>query len=172
VYSSKSGFTETYAQWIGQELGSDVVKIKQARAKDLRSYDAVIYGGGLYISGIRGVRWLKRHLKGLDGKPVIVFATGASPPRPETIVKVRNKNFNAEQQRNIAFFYLRGGFDFRRLNPVDKGLMTLLKWRLLIKRRPNTDERGMLSAYKRPQNFTKKDSIRPLIRHVRQLRSP
>ena len=95
----------------------------------LTNYDTVIYGGSLYAVGINGVKFITKNLDKLKDKKVIVFATGASPSREEAVSEVKNKNFTSEQQKYIQFFYLRGGFDYSKLKPFDKVLMTLLKWK-------------------------------------------
>ncbi len=167
LYRSKSGFVKKYAEWLAEELHADLADAKTFSGNRFADYDAVVFGGGLYVSGIYGLGIIKRNLKRLQGKRVAVFASGASPPRPETVVKVRNHNFSAEQQAQVAFFYMRGGFDYGKLKPVDKVLMRLLKWRLMFKREKTPDERGMLLAYRKPQDFTRRENIRPLVKYIR-----
>lgn len=133
----------------------------------LAAYDTVIYGGGLYIVGINGVKLITQNLDKLQGKKVVVFATGATPHREEDITEVKNKNFTAEQLQRLRFFYLRGGFDYSKLKPVDKALMTLMKWKLKRKKELRADERGMLAAYDQPADFTRKKNIDELIAYVR-----
>lgn len=132
----------------------------------LQPYDIVIYGGSLYAGGINGVQFVTRNLDKLQGKKIVVFATGASPVREEVIAEVKNKNFTLEQQKHIQFFYLRGGFDYSRLKPVDKVLMSLLKFNLKMKKESTTDEREMLALYDKPADFTKKENIKAIIAYV------
>lgn len=127
----------------------------------------MVYGGGLYISGINGVKLITENLDKLRGKKIAVFATGATPGRKEEIDEVRDKNFAAEQQKQIRFFYLRGGFDFKKLKPVDKVLMTLLKWKLKLKKEKTADERGLLAAYEKPADFRSKKKIEELVAYMR-----
>lgn len=56
----------------------------------LATYDTVIYGGGLYASGINGVKLITKNLDKLKNKKVIVFATGATPTRQETTTEMLN----------------------------------------------------------------------------------
>lgn len=79
---------------------------------------------------------------------------------------MRDKNFTAEQQKQIRFFYLRGGFDFKKLKPVDKVLMTLLKWKLKLKKEKTADERGLLAAYEKPADFRSKKKIEELVAYM------
>lgn len=166
IYKSKTGFTRKYAQWIAEEVSADIFELSKVNINMLEPYDVVIYGGSLYAVGINGVQWITKNLDKLKDKKVIVFATGASPLREEVVEEVKNKNFTAEQQKNIQFFYFRGGFNYSKLNPFDKILMTLLKWKLKRKKELTTDERGMLAAYNKPMDFTSKKSIEALVNYI------
>ncbi|HBL84339.1 MAG: flavodoxin [Clostridiales bacterium GWF2_38_85] len=166
IYKSKTGFVKKYAEWIAEELSADIFEASKVTSNKLTSYDTVIYGGGLYAVGINGVNLITQNLDKLDGKKVVVFATGASPFREEAVNEVRNKNFTPEQQKHIRFYYLRGGFDFSKLKPFDKVLMTLLKWNMKRKKELTPDERGMLAAYDRPIDFTRKKNIDEIISYV------
>lgn len=170
VYRSKTGFAKQYAEWIAEELSADLFEASKVTVETLAPYDTVIYGAGLYAVGINGIKLIKDNLDKLAGKKIVVFATGASPGRPEEIAGVVNSNFTPEQQKLIRFFYLRGGFDESRLTFTDKVLMTLLKWKLRWKEKRNADmhpdERGMLNAYSRPVSFARRSNIAELIEYV------
>lgn len=166
LYKSKTGFVKKYAEWIAEELSADIFEASKVTSDMLTTYDVVIYGGGLYAVGINGVKLITQNLDKFEGKKVVVFATGASPFREEAINEVRNKNFTYEQQKHIRFFYLRGGFDYSKLKPFDKLLMTLLKWKMKRKKELTPDERGMLAAYDKPAAFTRKKNIDQIISYV------
>lgn len=163
VYKSKTGFTQKYAEWIAKELAADIFEVAKLDIKDLEKYDTVIYGGSLYAVGINGVKFITQNFDKLKNKKIIVFATGASPAREEVINEVKNKNFSVEQQKYISFFYMRGGFDFKRLNFFDRMLMMLLKWKIKMKKELTPDEIGMLAIYDKPTDYTRKNNIEALI---------
>lgn len=170
IYKSETGFTKSYAKWISEELSADIFDVSKVTSNMLTAYDTVIYGGGLYAVGINGVKLITKNLGKLGDKKVVVFATGASPVREEAVNEVRNKNFTSMEQKHIQFFYLRGGFDFSKLKPIYKVLMTLLKWKIQwkIKRKKELtpDERGMLETYDKPVDFTRKYKIDEIINYV------
>ncbi|SHJ81941.1 Protoporphyrinogen IX oxidase, menaquinone-dependent (flavodoxin domain) [Clostridium amylolyticum] len=163
IYKSKTGFTKKYAEWIAEELHGDIFDVSKADINMLEDYDTIVYGGSLYASGILGVKFILKNLDKLKDKKIAVFATGASPSREEPINEVRDRNFTKEQQEQLAFFYLRGGFDYTKLNVFDKFLMSLLKWQLKKKKELTLDDRGMLAAYENPIDFTRKKNIEELI---------
>lgn len=170
IYRSKTGFTRKYAEWIASELGSEIAEYRQIRPEKLHEYDTIIYGGGLYAGGINGLKSFEKNLPYVRDRKIIVFATGATPDRPETTQELRELNFSKDQLEYLHFFYLRGGFDFSKLGLKDKILMSLLKAKLCMtpesKRTP--DETGMLAAYQNPADFTKKKYMEELLELARQ----
>ena len=96
IFYSKYGSTRQYAEWIAEELGADLIDARARRLKlrDIQEYDTIIYGGGIYSGGIKGVELItKNWAKGLSAKRVIVFAVG---------IAVDNEA-NREQCREINF---------------------------------------------------------------------
>ena len=166
IYKTCSGFTKKYAEWIAEELAADIFDVSAIAAKNLENYDNIVYGGSLHMAGIIGLKFIKKNLNKLKDKKVVVFATGASPAKEEVLREVANKNFTQEEQKHIKFFYLRGGFDFNKLNSFDKFLMTMLKWMLKRKKELTADERNLLSAYDEPVDYTNKKDIEELINHI------
>lgn len=167
IYSSKTGFVGKYAKWIAEDLGTRAVRAEDIKSEELQKFDKIVYGGGLYAGGINGIKLIKKNLEKLEGKKIAVFASGASPPRKETVEEVRDKNFTPEELEKIRFFYMRGGFDYDRLGMKDRMLMKLLKKKLESKKDLTEDEQGMLEAYEQPVDFTERSNIEDLIEYVR-----
>lgn len=166
IYKSKTGFSKKYAQWIAEELSADIFEISKCSIESIKTYDVVVYGGSLHAVGINGINFITKNFDKLKSKKIIIFATGASPARENVLNEVINRNFNPEQQKCMKLFYLRGGFDYRKLGFVDKTLMKLLKLKIKRKKELTPDEKGMLSAYDKPVDFTKKENIKELIAYA------
>lgn len=169
IYKSKTGFAKKYAQWISEELSADIFEVSSFNLNSLSSYDIVIYGGSLYAVGINGLKNITENLEKLKDKKLIVYATGMSPWKEETISEIKNKNFTLDQQEYIKFFYLRGGFDFSKLSFFDKMLMRLLKYKIQSKNKEDltSDEKGMLASYDKPVDFTDKKNIQQIVTYVK-----
>lgn len=171
VYWSKTGFVEKYAKWIGEEIKADIISGKKIKKETLENYDTLVFGGSLYAVGINGADFIKNNIEILKNKKVAVFATGASPRRPEIIEEVKNENFTKEQMKYFKFFYLRGGFNYNNLTFKDKILMQMMKWKLKNKKNKNNnlteDEKGMLEAFDNPVDFTDKRNIIQLVNYLK-----
>lgn len=170
VYRSKTGFTKKYAAWIAEELQADLREYRRISPEELHRYDTIVYGGGLYAGGINGLKSFEKNLPYVRDRKIIVFATGATPDRPETTQELRELNFSKDQLEYMHFFYLRGGFDFSKLGVVDKFLMIMMKCKLRMKpaSKRSADETGMLAAYQHPADFTKKKYMDELLEVARQ----
>ncbi len=171
LFRSKSGFTRKYAIMLAEKLQCDCFDLVDISREALHRYDRIIYGGGLYISGINGIKLFKKHLLHLKDKQIILFATGATPGRNAEIEDVVQKNLTVEQQQRIPFFYLRGGYDFSKLSWIDKILMILLKLKLRLKRNLTPDERGLLNAYEKPVDFVREENLDPLMKALLEMGS-
>jgi menaquinone-dependent protoporphyrinogen IX oxidase len=170
VYKSKSGFVRNYAEWIAEELSADIFEASEVNINMLTKYNIVIYGGSLHAVGINGIKFISKNIDKLKDKKIVVFASGASPSSEKVIKEVLANNFSADQQNYIKFFYLRGGFNYNKLPPFDKVLMTLLKWKIKSKKKQNKelmpDEIGMLAVLENPADFTKRENIDEIVAYV------
>jgi menaquinone-dependent protoporphyrinogen IX oxidase len=169
VYRSVSGFTKKYAAWIAEDLNADIYEAKEANWENLANYDLIIFGGSMHAVGINGVKIIKENLSRLADKKVVIFAVGASPPRENILDEIRAKNFSSEEQKKVELFYLRGGFNYGKLNLSNKVLMTLFRVKLSMKKNKTPDEKGMLAAYSKPIDCARKENIKGIVEYVKSL---
>ena len=66
LYQSKYGATRKYAQWLFAATNFDLLEMKQAKGTDLSRYEVIVFGGGIYASGIAGLNALKKQLAHLS----------------------------------------------------------------------------------------------------------
>ena len=122
------------------------------------------------IDDREGVWDLKKNFDRLKDKRVVVFSVGASPAHPGAINDIKNNNFTEEMKEKVSFFHLRGGFNYKKLNPIDRVLTHMLK-KKIERKKPDEltdDEKGMLACYKHPADWTNKKSINPIIECIKR----
>jgi menaquinone-dependent protoporphyrinogen IX oxidase len=165
VYKSKYGSAKRYAEWIAEEVHADLFECSKVSLSDLLKYDTIVFGGALYAVGIIGFAIIKNNFRQLKDKNVIVFSVGASPPRKEALNDIINNNFTEEMKKKVSFFHLRGGFNYSKLNIVDKLLMTLLRIKIKMQKAEELDEdsKGLLACYDHPADWTNKKAIVPIV---------
>lgn len=162
VYRSKYGYTKKYAEWLAESLGCDIKE--NASFADIASYDAVIYGGGIYAGRINGAKLITKNLSKLSEKKLVLFAVGSSVGRPQELEEFWAKALEETVREKIPHFYLRGGFDYGRLGSVDRLMMNMLKKMLLGKDILTEDDKGLLAAYETPIDFTEKKNLDEIIK--------
>lgn len=114
IYKSKYGSTKQYAEQISQELNADVFEQSDVKANDLIKYKTIIFGCGLYASGIIGIDIIKKNFENIKDKNIIVFTVGlADPKNKEQFIPIIEKNFTDEMKDIIKVFHLRGGINYK-----------------------------------------------------------
>ncbi|HSQ89667.1 flavodoxin domain-containing protein [Romboutsia sp.] len=168
IYKSKYGSTKRYAGWIALRLDADLYEVSDIRPKDLDDYDIIIYGGGLYIGNINGLKFLTKNYGRIKNKKIIVFTVGMESDSNDLNNRIVNKNFDKEIIKNITVFNFRGAFDYRQLNLIDKLLMKGLKNNISKKniRDLTKDDKIIVEGFERLIDLCDKKAIDILVENV------
>lgn len=167
VYRSKYGSTARYARWLAEALHADLVEAGRIRQADLEGYDKIVYGGGVYAGGVLGLGKIKKILQQC-GKPVFLFAVGATAPCEEMMETLccRLK----PEQIPARLYYLRGAFDIAAMRPADRLLIRMLQ-KGLARKPPETWEpwaRDMMDNRDRAADWTDRQALVPLLEAIKR----
>lgn len=167
VYASKYGTTKQYAEWIAQDLNAEAMDAKAVTRDKLQKYDLVVYGGGLYAGGIAGVKLVTQP----PCKNLIVFTVGLADPSATDYSAIIQKNFTPELARKTPIFHLRGGIDYKKLGPVHRIMMSMMKNMIRKKSESerDTEDKELLRTYGSAVNFTDRNTIEPLVAFAKNL---
>ena len=113
VYTSRTGFTQQYAEFISYGLNC----LEKADPFALKEFPLILYGGPVHGGDIEGLDTLRGMARGR----VLVFAVGALPDTEVVRAKLRNANDIPEED----FFYLEGGMRYDELPPGTKRALRL-----------------------------------------------
>lgn len=80
VYRSFLGTTRKYAEWLHEEVGSDLFGALAARQSRMAEYDLVVLCSGTYAGWISMRGRLERWWKTLQDKKVVLLVVGMAPP--------------------------------------------------------------------------------------------
>ena len=126
VYSSQTGFTKRYAEWLAEELGCQAVSLGDEPRFDASGFDVVVLGGWLHAGGLAGKKWLARAREKHLQTRFVVFAVGATPVEwTDMVEEALAKELPSPEFDDVERFYLRGGFAYERLGLPDKLAMKL-----------------------------------------------
>lgn len=172
IYKSKYGSTKTYAYWIKENLNADIFNADKITLKDLLKYKNIIYGGGLYASGISGFSLISKNFQKIKEKNIILFTVGlANPENKEQFIPILNKNLSKEMKNKIKVFHFRGSINYKNLNFIHKTMMFMLK--KSIEKTPiekrDSEINLMLETYGKEVDFTDRNYITPLLNFYKSL---
>lgn len=182
IYYSKYGTTENYARLIAKELGADLFEAKKTKFRDIKGYDTVVFGGGIYSGGIRGIELItKNWYKGLCEKKVVCFAVGITIDKEENREQCMDINFRKrfvtdaeedhgrddlsaselikEKRLPIKCFFLPGAFDPGKVKGLDKFIIGITK--KMIDDRPEGQQ--LLDYFNKSCDLVDYDSIKPVV---------
>lgn len=172
IYESRYGYTKKYAQWLAQELSCSLYERKEVKPAQLKMFDIIIYGGGLYAGGVSGIRLLTGNFDLISDKTLIFYTCGlADPSDPDNVEHIRAglaKVLTAQMQEKIKLFHLRGGMDYSKLNLAHRSMMAML-FRMTKKKDPaelRAEDLEMLQTYGKTVDFTDPAAIRPIVEFV------
>ncbi len=170
VYKSKYGSTKKYAEWIAKALNADIFETSKINVRDMEKYSTIIYGGGLYASGISGISTITKAFDRLKNKKLIVFTVGIANPKTTNFNDIINKNFTPEMQQAIKVFHLRGAIDYKKLNFIHRAMMAMMKNHISKTPEDKRDEetKMMLETYGKAVDFTNESTINPLVEEIKK----
>lgn len=165
IYSSKYGYTETYAKWISEKLNADIYPNNKVNINMLSDYSTIIYGGGIYAGGILGISLITKNLEKLKDKKLIIFTVGLADPNNKSQFEPLLNNLPKELTEKHKIFHLRGGIDYKDLSFVHKIMMGMLKKKIdrIPEDKRDTETKMMIETYGKAVDFRDETSILPLI---------
>ncbi|MFH1235892.1 MAG: flavodoxin domain-containing protein [Parcubacteria group bacterium] len=80
VYISYLGTSKLYAEWLGEDIGADVLSYTSATPDVLKQYDSIVVLSGTYLGRMPLTSFLKKHWRSLSGKRIVVGAVNVLAP--------------------------------------------------------------------------------------------
>ena len=169
LYSSKTGFTQRYAELIGKELDCPVRPWSDAPA-DLSQYSAVVFGSRLHAGSFDGWKKARKLLARRGAKKLVVFATGAMPNEAEEQIRtVWEQNLTQEERGSIPHFYLQAGMCREKLGAVDRAMLSVAAWLIGRKKDKSAEAAAFVDAIGRSYDISDAKYIQPVVNCLREL---
>lgn len=164
IYSSKYGTTKRYAQWLSEELQSDMFDVRKLSAVDLSHYDCIIFGAALYAGGISKIKTVLK----LKPKNLIIFTVGLANPETTDYSKIIHDNLPEEILDSCKIFHLRGGINYKKLSFLDRIMMGMMKRGIARKKADSltNEEKSFLETYGGQMDFSDRKTLKPITEYV------
>lgn len=169
IYQSKYGFTETYAKWIAEDLGAELLIANKVKPADLQKYSTIVYGGGLYAGGVSGIALLTKNFESIKDKAIYLFTVGAADvadtENTNAIRSSLEKVLPTAMQKSTYIYHLRGGILYSKMSFLHRTMMSMMIKMLRKKSESElrAEDRMMLETYGQDVDFTDRKTIVPLV---------
>lgn len=170
LYGSQYGTTKSYAIKLAELTGIGVYRFDQI--KDISNYEMVIYFGGLYAGGVKGIKDTVKYLSP-DAKFIIATVGLADVLANENINNIREslkKQVPDGVLAKAAIFHLRGGINYKKLNTKHKMMMALLHRSL--KNKPlaelSAEDKLFMDTYNQEVCFVDFHALQPIKQVIMQ----
>ncbi len=169
IYTSQTGFTKKYSQWLADELNADIFDLKDAKKKEagfFDAYDAIVYAGWIMAGKVVKSKWFTDKADGWKGKRLAVMAVGGSPnDNPDVEVALKNL-ISVDQSRDIKAFYCQGGFDHDNMKGPYKLAMKMFTGAL--KKQKDEKSRQVAEFISRSYDISDVKYIEPIVDYLRE----
>ncbi len=166
IYTSQTGFTKRYAEWISETVNADCYDLSDAKKMNLNSYNTIIYGGWACAGGISKLNWFKSNIENWKDKKLIVFCVGASPIENPEIEPALKNNFTETERENISIFYCPGGFNYEKMSTTSKMMMKLFLQANKAKKNKTPADEEMIRMISSSYDISDKKYIEPIIKCI------
>lgn len=170
VYSSQTGFTERYANWLAEELEADVITLAEAKKRDSRYFDeadGIIYGGWAMGGKIVNSEWFTKRIPAWKGKKMALFCVGASPnENPDVEVSLKNA-LTEEEHKCAKVFYCQGGLSYEKMKLPYKLAMKAFASMIRKKKDADEKEKTMGEMISHSYDIADKKFIMPIVRYFK-----
>ena len=168
IYTSQTGFTKRYAEWITEETGADLFeldKVKKQGEDFLGRYDAILYAGWCMAGKVVKSDWFLSKAAGLKSKRLGVVAVGASPNENPDVKVAMNKVLTDEQKKYIKVFYCQGGIDYDKMKGPSRFAMKMFSKSLAKSKDEKSREMGEYIS--RSYDISDKKFIEPVVDYLK-----
>ena len=162
--------TKQYAQNLSEQTGIPAISYKDEPS--LSNMRVIIFIGGLYAGGVRGLTKTLRNFHLRDNQKLILVTVGlANPNEHENRDNIRvslQKQLSPEVFYKIKFFHLRGRIDYNKLTFV-YSMMMKLRYHSLRKKPLETltsEDRTFINTYGKQASFIDFNALKPIIKEI------
>lgn len=170
IYTSQTGFTKRYAEWISEELDADIYELKDVKKKTndfFETYEAIIYAGWCMAGMVVKVKWFFERAAYWKNKKLSVVAVGASPNDNPEVDEFLNNLLTDEQRPFIKAFYCQGGINYDKMNFTSRTAMKMFANSLKNNKNSSEDDRKKGEMISKSYDISDKRFIDPVVDYVR-----
>ena len=166
IYTSQTGFTKKYSEWLAERMSADIFELKDAKKKDdsfFAGYDAIVYAGWCMAEKVVKVKWFLNKASAWKGKRLEVICVGGSPNDNPKIDGILKNIMSDEQREYIKAFYCQGGFNYEKMNLPSRLAMKMFVKTLKNKKNATEEEKQMAEGISKSYDISDIKYLDPVV---------
>lgn len=172
IYGSCYGTAKVYAEALAERLKSELLPYD--KVKEPAGYERIIYVGGLYAGGVRGMSRTVKKISADKCKRFVVITVGLADPddkkNVENIRKAALRQISEALAGKTEFYHLRGGIDYRKLGLKHRIMMKMLYEQ--AKKQPaeeqDADTKALIATYGQKVSFIDPDRLKMVVKELEE----
>ena len=128
VYTSQTGFTKRYSEWLADKMSADIYTLNDVKKKNdsfFDDYDSIVYAGWIMAGKVVKSNWFLDKAKAWKEKRLAIMAVGGNPNESPDVETLLNSMLTDEQKQYIKAFYCQGGFDYDKMKAPSRFAMKM-----------------------------------------------
>lgn len=169
IYTSQTGFTKRYAQWLADRVQGDILTIDEAKKKKddfFAAYDEIVYGGWAMAGSVVQSKWFLSKAAAWKDKRLAIFCVGASSLENPDVETALHNLLTDEQREYIKAFYCQGGLDYSKMKTPSKLAMKAFASMLAKNKNPSESEQKMAEMISQSYDISDEKYVEPIVEYL------
>ena len=161
VYSSKSGHTKQYADWLKEEIDDvDVIPVATFSPSQTMAYKLIIFACGVYGDKLSIMDFVKKNINAMAPQKTMIMAVSwYTNDSEDAKKKLIEENYPEQFKNTVPIFVLNSGIDKKSLSAMDKMKLTAAQVMIDKKDGRSSDDINALAIIKGYSDQTSKDNL-------------
>lgn len=169
IYTSHTGFTKRYAEWIAEKMSGELLDLRDAQKKSddyFKDFDAICYGGWAMAGNLVKGKWFLEKASDWQDKRLAMFCVGGSPNENPDVDAFLQNVLTEEQKKYIKVFYCQGGFNYEKMKAPSRLAMKMFISTLRNKKDATEKEKAMAEKMASSYDISDVKYIEPIVAYL------
>ncbi len=169
IYTSQTGFTQKYAEWLAEKISGDLLNLKDAQKKSMdffENYDAICYGGWAMAGNIVKAKWFLEKAANWKNKRLAMFCVGGSPNDNPDVDAFLQNALSEEQKKYMKVLYCQGGFNYDKMKVPSRIATKMFVSALKNKKNATEKEKAMAEKMASSYDISDVKYIEPIAAYL------
>ena len=172
LFTSQTGFTKKYAEWITERTNADIFDLKEVQKNDdgfFAQYESIVYAGWVMAGKVAKANWFLDRARNWKDKQLVLVAVGGGTidaPETEALMKAL---LTEEQSEYIKAFYCQGGFNYEMMNMPSR--LAMKAFVAALKKSRDERSRELAGSFDHSCDLSDAKFIEPIIEYLKEAKT-